>query len=164
MTHKKKVAIVLVTRVGGMEENGVGEVGWYRCRYICCLAEKAKEPPSCRASLFDKAWICHVTENTTIFSRGGFSPASLPCHPALTAGLALAVDRRHPQVGGASVEKDQEVLGWSSDADLTKVGSLMRERGYHRVDWLARRDPGAPQLHGYAGKDPGTVVLRLTSM
>lgn len=30
MTHKKKVAIVLVTRVGGMEENGVGEVGWNR--------------------------------------------------------------------------------------------------------------------------------------
>lgn len=48
---------------------------------------------------------------------------SLPI-PALTAGLALAVDRGHPQVGGAGVKKDQEVLGWSPDADLTKVGSL----------------------------------------
>jgi len=49
--------------------------------------------------------------------------------PALTAGLALAVDRGHPQVGGAGIKKDQEVLWWRPNADLAKVSSLGGEEG-----------------------------------
>lgn len=78
-------------------------------------------------------------------------------HPALTAGLALAVDGRHPQVGGTSVEKDQEVLGWSSDADLAKVGGLIG-RGGHRVDCLALRDPETQQLQREGEKEPAATL------
>lgn len=40
---------------------------------------------------------------------------------ALTAGRTGAVDRGHPQVGGASVEDDREILRGCSDADGAKV-------------------------------------------
>lgn len=45
----------------------------------------------------------------------------------LTAGLALAVGGGHPQVGGARVKEDQEVLGWRPNADLPKIESLRRK-------------------------------------
>lgn len=40
---------------------------------------------------------------------------------ALTAGRTLAVDRRHPQVGGAGVEDDGELLRGGADADGAEV-------------------------------------------
>ena len=47
----------------------------------------------------------------------------------LTAGFAGAVDRGHPQVGGAGIKKDQEVLWRRPNADLAKVSSLGGEEG-----------------------------------
>lgn len=49
--------------------------------------------------------------------------APLPS-PALTAGLALAVDRGHPQAGRTRIRKAQEVLWWGPNAGLAKAGSL----------------------------------------
>lgn len=40
---------------------------------------------------------------------------------ALTAGRAVAVDRWHPQVGGAGVEDDAELLRGGADADGAEV-------------------------------------------
>lgn len=58
-------------------------------------------------------------------------------HGVLTAGQAAAVDRWHPQVGGAGVEQDLEALGWCPEADLAKVGSL------GTTEWLsAPEQPG----------------------
>ena len=44
----------------------------------------------------------------------------------LTAGKVEqgAVDRRHPEVGGASVEDHVELLAWSANGDLAIVLSL----------------------------------------
>ena len=43
----------------------------------------------------------------------------------LTAGLAAAVDRGHPQVGGSSVEDDGEGLRRGADGDHAIVGQLV---------------------------------------
>lgn len=49
---------------------------------------------------------------------------------ALTAGETRAVDRGHPQVGGAGVKDDSEVLSGGSNADGAEVLSL-RGWGWH---------------------------------
>ena len=43
----------------------------------------------------------------------------------LTAGLAAAVARGHPQVGGSSVEDDGEGLRRGADGDHAIVGQLV---------------------------------------
>lgn len=114
-------------------DNRVGKVGLHWGRYIL-LSKKGNGATQLQGQPLDVARICLSCDCQTPPSSPGvdFLPAfsgrylsPLPPIPALTAGLALAVDRRHPQVGGAGVEKDQEVLGWSPNADLTEVGSLM---------------------------------------
>lgn len=45
----------------------------------------------------------------------------------LTTSLALAVGGGDPQVGGASVKENQEILGWSPNADLPEIESLQRK-------------------------------------
>ena len=51
----------------------------------------------------------------------------------LTAGQAFAIDRGHPQVGGAGVEDDGEVLLRGADGDGAIVRSLWKEvRGIGR--------------------------------
>lgn len=59
----------------------------------------------------------------------------LPLPSSLTACWAGAVHRRDPEVGGASVKDDGEVLWWGADGDSAKVFHLQkRERvcGQHR--------------------------------
>ena len=59
------------------------------------------------------------------------APPSSPIYGGiLTAGLALAVGGGHPQVGGARIKEDQEILWWCPNADLSKVVGLQR-KVYH---------------------------------
>lgn len=51
----------------------------------------------------------------------------------LTAGLAGAVDGGHPQVGGAGVKDDGEVLSGGADADGAEVLRLPGSGGVHRT-------------------------------
>ena len=46
---------------------------------------------------------------------------------SLTAGFALAVGGRHPEVRGAGVEHYGELLGWGPNVDLPKVLALQTE-------------------------------------
>lgn len=46
--------------------------------------------------------------------------------PLLTAGFADAVDRRYPEVGGARVEYDGEVLRGGPDGNLPKILHLAK--------------------------------------
>ena len=46
----------------------------------------------------------------------------------LTAGLALAIGGGHPQVGGARIKEDQEILWWCPNADLSKIVGLQRQK------------------------------------
>ena len=46
----------------------------------------------------------------------------------LTAGIALAVDRGYPEVRGAGVKEDPELLRGCSDADVSKVEYLQGPR------------------------------------
>ena len=61
---------------------------------------------------------------------------------SLTAGIALAVDRGYPEVGGASVKQHGELLGRGPEVDLPKVLTLRTDSSgsgwEHQVrDWGA---------------------------
>lgn len=49
----------------------------------------------------------------------------------LTAGCVAAVDGRHPQVGGTSVEDDGERLRRGADGDHAIVGQLVGQTETH---------------------------------
>ena len=69
----------------------------------------------------------------------------------LTAGLAGAVDGGHPQVGGAGVKDDSEVLSGGADADGPEVLRLPGVGGGGGQD-TQLTDWGLPSL-----ASPGTV-------
>ena len=66
----------------------------------------------------------------------------------LTAGLAGAVDGGHPQVGGAGVKDDGEVLSGGADADGAEVLRLPGAGGWwwagHTAHRLGTAQPGLP--------------------
>lgn len=62
-------------------------------------------------------------------SRPGLQPFPVGIPPPLTAGWAGAVHRGDPEVGGASIKDDSEVLWWGANGDGAKVLHLQAREG-----------------------------------
>lgn len=104
--------------------------------------KKTNRPPRPRANLFLQSCTCPLTLAKYLTLRieaprphhplplPPKAVCTLPCQPlslaspALTTGLALALDRGHPQAGGSGIKKDQKVLRWGPDGDFSKVQTL----------------------------------------
>lgn len=69
----------------------------------------------------------------------------------LTAGLADAVSRRHPEVGGAGVKHDGEPLGRGPDAHNPVVLCLQQGGTAHSAP---RLQPAAPEEGAWLGASP----------
>lgn len=78
---------------------------------------------------------------------------------SLTAGIALAVDRGHPEFGGAGVKHHGELLGWGPDVDLPKVLSLRTDGARSGAEHCGaragtqHRARSAPQAPGFLPTD-----------
>lgn len=95
----------------------------------------------------------------------GQAPSHLPLGllSPLTAGWAGAVHRGDPEIGGASVEDDSEVLWWGANGDGAKVFYLQGGREGRRA-WVEGWGPPRDQGRVYRARAQGTVDWRLQSL